>query len=1129
MAAGSDLLDEVFLNAEVDEKVVSDLVGSLESQLAASGHHRGHHRPPEGLRAAATAAAGQLLGNHVVSGGGGSSSPSPGGGGGGGGGGNASAQTGSPGTTTTTTTSSSSSSSSAAATTTANNAAAKMGLSGPETTKPGAGGVQGSVINHNARSQGSTLDGATTTSVSTTTNVQGGSEAAVTPGTLNQGKSVVISTMATALSTRNGKIGSTTVQTLNGSNVVMNSHTSFTATPATANPAIVPAVTPLVNNGPGNVGKVSTVNALLPSASNTVIQTSFLGTGVSSASSPSPTVISSQQPPGLGTGGPTVALVRPPIHAAGPSVAAATQNGSNTVINSTISVGSFPAAAVAAATVGSGVSLQTSLVNSQPGSGVPTAPTTQVIKSESPKTIVQTVTQQQTLAAGGQPSTTGGNMIIGQTMQAGLPNVAPNPGGVPPAPGTPTGLVKGAANTVTQSLPRTPAATTSGIRATLTPTVLAPRQPPQNPTNIQNFQLPPGMVLVRSENGQLLMIPQHALAQMQAQAHAQSQSQATMTPRPATPTSASPVQLSTVQVSSLRNAPGTPIIARQVAPTTIIKQVSQAQTTVQPTTTLQRPPVVQPQIVLGSPAQTTTLGTASAVQTGTPQRTVQGATATSTVATETMENVKKCKNFLSTLIKLASSGKQSTETAANVKELVQNLLDGKIEAEDFTSRLYRELNSSPQPYLVPFLKRSLPALRQLTPDSAAFIQQSQHQQPTTQPTTALTAVMLSGSVQRTAGKTTATVTSTLQQPVISLTQPTQVGVGKQGQPTQVVIQQSQKPGTLIRPPQVTLTQTPMVALRPPHNRIMLTAPQQIQLNPLQTVPVVKQTVLPGTKALSTLSSQAAAAQKNKLKEPGGGSFRDDDDINDVASMAGVNLSEESARILATNSELVGTLTRSCKDETFLLPAPLQRRILEIGKKHGITEIHPDVVSYVSHATQQRLQTLVEKVSETAQQKNLSYKDDERYDQASDVRAQLKFFEQLDQIEKQRKDEQEREILMRAAKSRSRQEDPEQLRLKQKAKEMQQQELAQMRQRDANLTALAAIGPRKKRKVESPGAGSGTEGSSTSIAVPGSSGVGTTRQFTRQRITRVNLRDLIFCLENERETSHSLLLYKAFLK
>ena len=66
--------------------------------------------------------------------------------------------------------------------------------------------------------------------------------------------------------------------------------------------------------------------------------------------------------------------------------------------------------------------------------------------------------------------------------------------------------------------------------------------------------LSPGMVLVRSENGQLLMIPQQALAQMQAQAHVQTQPQTTMAPRPATPTSAPPVQISTVQVSA--RAPG---------------------------------------------------------------------------------------------------------------------------------------------------------------------------------------------------------------------------------------------------------------------------------------------------------------------------------------------------------------------------------------------------------------------------------------------------------------------------------------------------------------------------------------------------------------------------------------------
>lgn len=48
-------------------------------------------------------------------------------------------------------------------------------------------------------------------------------------------------------------------------------------------------------------------------------------------------------------------------------------------------------------------------------------------------------------------------------------------------------------------------------------------------------------------------------------------------------------------------------------------------------------------------------------------------------------------------------------------------------------------------------------------------------------------------------------------------------------------------------------------------------------------------------------------------------------------MAGVNLSEESARILATNSELVGSVTRSCKDETFLSTSSLSRRTLEIGE------------------------------------------------------------------------------------------------------------------------------------------------------------------------------------------------------
>ncbi|KAK2500361.1 hypothetical protein MC885_002061 [Smutsia gigantea] len=83
-------------------------------------------------------------------------------------------------------------------------------------------------------------------------------------------------------------------------------------------------------------------------------------------------------------------------------------------------------------------------------------------------------------------------------------------------------------------------------------------------------------------------------------------------------------------------------------------------------------------------------------------------------------------------------------------------------------------------------------------------------------------------------------------------------------------------------------------------------------------------------------------------------------------------------------------------------------------------------------------------------------------------------------------------------------------------------------RGESLSSVGSCGPSVLECVPdstSPGA----QGLGPGSAVPGSSGVGTPRQFTRQRITRVNLRDLIFCLENERETSHSLLLYKAFLK
>uniref|UniRef100_A0A8C4W5H3 TATA-box binding protein associated factor 4b n=1 Tax=Gopherus evgoodei TaxID=1825980 RepID=A0A8C4W5H3_9SAUR len=694
------------------------------------------------------------------------------------------------------------------------------------------------------------------------------------------------------------------------------------------------------------------------------------------------------------------------------------------------------------------------------------------------------------------------------------------------------------------------------------PQTVAPKAP--QTTTIQlpaNFQIPPGTVLIRSNNGQLMLVSQQAIAR------AQSQTQNNTGARPSIPTSTPSVRICTVQNT------GTHLLKKVVA--TPVKTVTQATNSV--VSADQRPAIVQVLQCL----------TESFLDFHNQ---------------EMLENVKKCKNFLATLIKLASSGPQAPEMGQNVKNLVQHLLEAKIEPEEFTKKLYVELKSSPQPYLVPFLKKSMLALRQLMPNAQSFIQQCIQQQAATQAavSTCISAAPTSSTVMTTSALATtslqpikpvpspAVVTaSQTVKPVSSSTvtaaaslhtvkpvtaplqpanpvptsavattsfqavkpifasavvttkttplQPMKSIIGtpisiKITQPNSIVAQSVhaqqavrvkqlvrlnfsafvvQQPSGGIVKQVATLPQTATLTLQKPgEKRMPLNA--LIQTNQFPAGSFLKQITLPGNKILSF---QASPVQKNKIKENGTTAFRDEDDINDVTSMAGVNLSEENACILATNSEVVGTLIRSCADEPFLSPEALQKKILDIGKRHDIMEPNSDVVNLISHATQERLRGLLEKLTVIAQHRMTTYKESNKYILSSDTRAQLKFLEKLDHMEKQRKDEEEREMLLRAAKSRSNKEDPEQLRLKQK------------RKREANLTALAAIGPRKKRPLDSPNPGSGLE---VLAVASGSPGFSLTKQF-RPRITRVCLRDLIFCMEQEREMKHSLALYRALLK
>ncbi|XP_014683879.2 transcription initiation factor TFIID subunit 4B isoform X1 [Equus asinus] len=774
------------------------------------------------------------------------------------------------------------------------------------------------------------------------------------------------------------------------------------------------------------------------------------------------------------------------------------------------------------------------------------------------------------------------------------------------------------------------------------PQIVAVKAP--NTTTIQlpaNLQLPPGTVLIKSNSGQLMLVsPQQAVTRAETTSN--------ITSRPAVP-----ANTQTVKICTMPNSSSQLIKKVAVAP---VKKLTQIATTV--VTTVPKPSSVQSvtvptNVVTVTPVKplntVTTLKPssvgASPAPSNEPSLKAENSAAAQTDLSPTMlENVKKCKNFLAMLIKLACSGSQSPEMGQNVKKLVEQLLDGKIEAEEFTRQLYVELKSSPQPHLVPFLKKSVIALRQLMPNSQSFIQQCVEQtsseiiiatctatvtaspvvtttvssiqpekpiivsgattprtvsvqtlNPLAGPGAAKTGVVTLHSVGSAAGPGGATAGTVLLQtpkPLVTSIQNTVTAVSLQ--PEKPVVSGA---AVTLALPSVTFGETSAAAICLPSVKPVVTsagttsdkpvlgAPVQIKLaqpGPILSQPagipqavkvkqlvvqqpsggiakqvttlshssaltiqksgqkkmpvntaiptsqfppasILKQITLPGNKILSL---QASPVQNNKIKENGTTSFRNEDDINDVTSMAGVNLNEENACILATNTELVGTLIQSCKDEPFLFIGALQKRILDIGKKHDITELNSDAVNLISHATQERLRGLLEKLTTIAQHRMTTYKASENYILSSDTRSQLKFLEKLDQLEKQRKDLEEREMLLKAAKSRSNKEDPEQLRLKQKAKELQQLELAQIQQRDANLTALAAIGPRKKRPLES---GSGSEGLKDNLLASGTSSLTATKQMLRPRITRICLRDLIFCMEQEKEMKYSRALYLALLK
>ncbi|XP_048488529.1 transcription initiation factor TFIID subunit 4 isoform X7 [Plutella xylostella] len=479
-------------------------------------------------------------------------------------------------------------------------------------------------------------------------------------------------------------------------------------------------------------------------------------------------------------------------------------------------------------------------------------------------------------------------------------------------------------------------------------------------------------------------------------------------------------------------------------------------------------PQMQPQQMAGSPVPAPMV----AASVASPSPVSQPAVTTQKPSDNTKE---KCRNFLANLLDLSSKEPKSVER--NVRNLIQELIDAQVEPEEFCDRLERLLNASPQPCLIGFLKKSLPLLRQSLVTKELIIEginpPSPHVAFSTGPTPPAQATLAGTNMHlNTPLQSQPLKVNKVSSPKSSMS----LGKGYRGSP-----QPSAALSTVLTP-----------------GKSLLRDKEK--------------------KATSQYSSQQFADDK----------MAGDDDINDVAAMGGVNLAEESQRILGS-TELIGTQIRSCKDECLVPSAAMQSRLKIAAASHGLEEPSAEVTGLISHAVHERLKNIVEKLAVIAQHRiDMVIKADSKYEVTQDVKGQLKFLEELDRVEKKRREDSERELLLRAAKSRSKNEDPEQAKLKAKAKEMQRAELEELRQREANLTALQAIGPRKKPKLEGGSNGGGDSANTTSSQ--SNFGMSSRSQMAlRTRLKRINQRDLIHLMEQERDTSHSHMLYSCYLK
>ncbi|CAH8512213.1 unnamed protein product [Dicrocoelium dendriticum] len=151
-----------------------------------------------------------------------------------------------------------------------------------------------------------------------------------------------------------------------------------------------------------------------------------------------------------------------------------------------------------------------------------------------------------------------------------------------------------------------------------------------------------------------------------------------------------------------------------------------------------------------------------------------------------------------------------------------------------------------------------------------------------------------------------------------------------------------------------------------------------------------------------------------------------------------------------------------KDQPFFPPSQI-RSVLS-AQLPNLT-LSEEAITCLSHGLQSLMNSILTRLSIVVSHRLERLGDDPRLTQLDNTREQLKFLQRLDEHDQMRQFELEKDLILKAAKSRSRNEDPDQVRVREMARRIATEDYEREKQNQANLTALHAIGPQRKRRLD----------------------------------------------------------------